>query len=293
MREPDWATPSEFVLRKLPRSLRAACSSTHVMVRIFICQPHGWKRQRCTFLTSLLSCRLKLRVPDLTDQSSWLPALCICVHAAEGVLSTYFQLYLPILEALAKHSNETEADADRPSTLASGKLPPTWRQVRRIMMSAFVIVYAYWHGEMIHGEASRYMAMVRLLLEYPRWRWGEKLHEALEAVAGISRLSGFNLFEDMKTLLPGVSRRFPSPSNSTRQDGTEMGAHARDAIADSVLPYEDNFAMSGAWPSISDDSANDSLTGYHINTIEDQTLLGLWETIESTAEGARYVNNWG
>jgi hypothetical protein len=72
------------------------------------------------------------------------------------------------------------------------------------MMSAFVIAIAYWHGELTCGEAARCMAMARLLLEYPRWRWGEDLNGAIRTINDISRLSDLCLREEMQALLPGI-----------------------------------------------------------------------------------------
>lgn len=100
------------------------------------------------------------------------------------------------------------------------------------MTSALVVAIAYWHGEMAHGEASRYMAMARLLLEYPRWRWGENLDEAIRTVDDISRLGGLRIGDKMRTLFPGISNTFPSLSSGEGFADTEVDDLAAD---DSLL----------------------------------------------------------
>nr|POF13027.1 hypothetical protein CFP56_10175 [Quercus suber] len=159
----------------------------------------------------MLCCRLRLRAPGLASKANWLPSLSICVHAAEGVLSTYLLLYEPVLVALARQSHGQYSKTDECSTPIAHKLAATWRQVRRIMMSVFVIVFAYWHGELIHIEAARFLAIARLLLEYPRWKWGERLEEAIQTLLDISKLSNFDLDNQMRALLPGVDDLFPRP----------------------------------------------------------------------------------
>lgn len=101
----------------------------------------------------------------------------------------------------------------------------------RIMTSAFVVAIAYWHGEMAHGEASRYMAMARLLLEYPRWRWGENL-EAIRTIDDISRLGDLRIGKKMRTLLPRIGDIFPSLSGGESLTDIE----ADDLTAADFLP---------------------------------------------------------
>lgn len=223
-----------------------------------------------------LSCRLKLRAPGLSEHASWLPSLCICVHAAEGVLTTYLQLYRPILVALLERNNVQRPAKHDSSDPIVGKLPTTWRQVKRIMISAFVIVIAYWHGEMIHEEASRYMAMARLLLEYPRWRWGENLNEASKTLVEISNLCDFKLRDQMETLLPGAAGKFLSSSACQPQFETAPLEATNGFAAHPQAMYNDPQSGQEVWPAFFDTVPSNDLFGF----VQDQTLFGLLEPNE-------------
>lgn len=161
---------------------------------------------------------MRLRASGLLEEESWVPSISVCVHAAEGVLTTYLQLHRCVLSALLTHN---EPNTDECLEPAAYKLPTTWRQVKRIMMSTFVIIIAYWHGEMAHGEASRYIAMARLLLEYPRWRWAAKLDSPIQTLCDVSRLGEFNLEEHMRLLLPGLDESLLRPPAAKYVDAVE------------------------------------------------------------------------
>lgn len=143
-------------------------------------------------------------------------------------------------------------------------------------MSAFVIVFTYWHGEMIQEEASRYMAMARLLLEYPRWRWGEKLNEALKTLVDISSFCDFKLYEQMEKLLPGAGEKFlGSPPNFQEVEaGSSEAIH--DLNADQILADHEALSASELWPNVFDAIPSDDLFGF----VQDQTLFGLLEPTE-------------
>lgn len=218
---------------------------------------------------------MRLRAPGLTQQASWLPSLCVCLHGAQSVLATYFDLYQPVLHALSKQYGPQKFDAEGLTTPVASKIAVTWRQVRRIMLSAFVIIYAYWHGEAVHGEASRFMAMTRLLLEYPRWRWGEQLHEAVQTIVDISQLADFNIRKHVQVLLPGASEAFLGPLSHPDQSAAVTGS-----IGDLSGPEVEAFLASGPWPAVFDSSAVEGLVGASMGTIEDQTMSGLWGNVE-------------
>lgn len=229
---------------------------------------------------------MKLRAPGLSTQASWLPSLCICTHAAQNVLATYLQLYQPVLIGLAEQCNARDVQTENSSTAILCSLAVTWRQVKRIMASAFVIIFAYWHGEILHSEASRYMAMARLLLEYPRWRWGEKLDKAVQTLVDISGLADFSIYQHMNTVLPGLNEQFlrhicsplPSPvENDYATDHTDMPDHALSATA--------------SWPTMHDSIVSGGLAGFNFSTIEEQTLFGLWESIEFPWDGGALTGN--
>lgn len=231
---------------------------------------------------------MKLRATGLLEQASWLPSLCICVHAAEGVLSTYFQLYRPVLTALVKQRSAPDAYTAHSSMPIAGKLATTWRQVKRIMMSAFVIIFTYWHGEMVREEASRYIAMARLLLEYPRWRWGRRLDEAIYTLVDISRLSDFDLYDHTQMLLPGANEKFLCPPH---ENDSGSSPPVRDYNADQSRTHNEVFSALTPRENVFDTFAMDGSFWSDISTFQDQTLFGLWETIECPVEGSPTAND--
>nr|POF26035.1 hypothetical protein CFP56_22183 [Quercus suber] len=223
------------------------------------------------------SCRLRLRAPGLSNKATWLPSLSICLHAAGGVLSTYLLLYQPVLVTLARQSNKDTHSTDKTLTPIAHKLAATWRQVRRIMMSVFVIAFAYWHGELIHTEAARYMAIARLLLEYPRWKWGEKLNEAIQTLIDISHFSDFILEDHMRALLPEVNERFPRPLHHDHAAPDAVTAY--DHAVDQTASYDE--AAMRLWPETFEGFGVD---GHDISAFEQQTLFGAWD-IEFALDG--------
>ena len=111
------------------------------------------------------------------------------------------------------------------------------------MSSAFVVTLAYWHGELTHNEAARHIAMARLLLEYPRWRWGEKLNAATQILLDISGLADFDIYKLMLTLLPELSQSFlRSLCESSPADGKD------DTATDQTKPPADAFLTEVSWP---------------------------------------------
>jgi hypothetical protein len=61
---------------------------------------------------------------------------------------------------------------------------------------------------MIHAQASRNVALARLLLAYPQWRWAEGVNDTIKMLLDISRLGDFALYEHMEQFLPGASPAF-------------------------------------------------------------------------------------
>ncbi|KEF52345.1 uncharacterized protein A1O9_11585 [Exophiala aquamarina CBS 119918] len=223
----------------------------------------------------MLCCRLKLRAPRLSVQSSWLLSLSTCIHAAQGVLTAYLQLYQPVLAMLAKQFRNQDLPADKLSTPSVAALAVTWRQVKRIMLSTFVVIFAYWHGELVHDEASRYMAMARLLLEYPRWRWGEALNEAVVTLYDISGLANFSIYQHLQGLLPGQSEHF------LRSLCDRMPKAEPDGFDTDQPEYADDALFGAAfWPTVNAFPWSHDFPGFDISTIEDQTDFGLAESME-------------
>lgn len=170
------------------------------------------------------SCRIQLRAPGLSSPDDWVASISISMHAAAGVLAAYFQLYSPALRALASRSFN-----NAPSAAGVHVLPPTWRQVKRIMLCVLLLILAYWRGEIAHDEASRHLAIARLSLEYPRAKWGDKLNEALQVITDVSHIANFRLQEHMGILLPTENPNFPFPMEHEREceNGCELMVDAQ------------------------------------------------------------------
>lgn len=178
----------------------------------------------------MISCRIQLRVPGLSNPENWVSSISICMHAATGVLSSYFELYSPALHMLSSRISKVGLDATETSIL-----PPTWRQVKRIVLCIFIVILAYWRGEVAFDEASRHLAVARLCLEYPRSKWGNKLREAILVITDISHVAGFRLHEHMQALLPAKKPDFPLP-----MEGEKLCP-----VVDSSQPLNDFVTMSG------------------------------------------------
>jgi hypothetical protein len=237
-------------------------------------------------LTANSSCRMKLRAPGLSVQSSWLLSLSSCIHAAQGVLAAYLQLYQPVLAMLAKQFSAQDLPADKLSTPSVASLAVTWRQVRRIMLSTFVVIFAYWHGELLHDEASRYMAMARLLLEYPRWRWGEALNEAVHTLYDISGFANFSIYEHLQRLLPGQSEHF------LRSLCDRIPMAEPDSLDTAEPGYADDAFFGVAfWPAVNAFPWSNDFPGFDISTFEDQSLLGLAESMDYALKGGQPTSN--
>lgn len=223
---------------------------------------------------------MKLRAPGLRMQSSWLLSLSTCVHAAQGVLAAYLQLYQPVLDMLAKQfkGQQQQLQPDKLSTPSMAALSVTWRQVRRIMMSLFVIVFAYWHGELLHDEASRYMAMARLLLEYPRWRWGEDINEAVQTLFDISGFANFDVRKHLQNLLPGQNELYVAML-CERTPRAEPGGF--DLVANGPADDGDDDAATASgfgtdlWSTMTAFPWSNDFPVFDLSTLDDQHFLCL------------------
>ncbi|GFF31187.1 hypothetical protein IFM46972_03152, partial [Aspergillus udagawae] len=151
--------------------------------------------------------RIMLRTPFLMSNEHWLSSLSICIRAAQMLLSIYFDVLGPSILAIAR--------ADSPATdrlwkcaHRSNQLPPTWRQVRRIMTSVLVLFYAFWYGEVSYDEAGRAIAYALALLEFERMRWGAALNDSRRSILFLAAASGINSMEYIKWILPGANEGF-------------------------------------------------------------------------------------
>ncbi|KIW21508.1 hypothetical protein PV08_02088 [Exophiala spinifera] len=216
----------------------------------------------------MLCCRLKLRAPGLSIQSSWLLSLSTCIHAAQGVLTAYLQLYQPALIRLATQFSVQDQQTDKLPIPRVAALAVTWRQVKRIISAAFMLIFAYWHAELVHDEASRYVAMARLLLEYPRSRWGEALDEAIRALSDISGFANFSIYKHMQALLP-------VQSESLLRSLCEGAPISDSYYPDTAQPDSVDAVGLGlsSWPTTTAFPwSDDDFLGFDFSSIEDQNL---------------------
>lgn len=225
---------------------------------------------------------MRLRVPGLFDDRSWLSSICFCLHSAQGILAIYFQLYRPAIRTIVGDDSFAPAIVDREATAVSCRLAVTWRQVKRIMMSVFVIVLAHAHGELSFEETSRYMAMARLLLEYPRWRWGERLDEAVNTVVEMANLGEINMIQDMKALMPDVEVQKLHPLQEV-QGGLAISSLGEAGITGDGASTFPGDPYPAHWPTSFDFTLFGDQPGVDVDTIEDQTLFGLWDNIDFAA----------
>ncbi|KNG84567.1 hypothetical protein ANOM_007308 [Aspergillus nomiae NRRL 13137] len=145
--------------------------------------------------------RITLRVHRLTLTEDWIPSMSICVRASQMILLLYFQTYNP---SMAPGAATNLHKLGLPLLSMEGRMPLTWRQVKRIMASAFILIYAYWHGEVTFEEVCRGTAMALVLHECQRVRWGRGLDGAMAVLRDIAGICGMTILPNMSSLLPDV-----------------------------------------------------------------------------------------
>ena len=149
-----------------------------------------------------------LRTPLLLSESHWIPSLSICLRAAQLLLSVYFDIFAPAITIIVNTPPQGLDDSSRRQIQEAVRLPPTWRQVRRIVASAFIAIYAFWTGEAAAEETCRSLATVVLLLEFQRTRWGSKVDSAVATIQCLSSASNLSLQGSMRGLLPNAGEEF-------------------------------------------------------------------------------------
>jgi hypothetical protein len=143
------------------------------------------------------------------------------------LLSIYIGIYKPGVQGGIEHIEPTLSPSPAQTLLVDNAMPPTWRQVKRLTTSAFVIIYAYWRGEASAEEASRYVAMSLLLLHCQRVRWQHELTEAMDTLRDLIRLSGLEIGPALSILLPGATFDFISAMVLVSSSRTEICVRAQ------------------------------------------------------------------
>jgi hypothetical protein len=103
------------------------------------------------------------------------------------LLNIYFDIFGPAIKILAK-AYPSLPDGDLSGRLGEiTTLPLSWRQVRRITTSFYIIVYAFWQGEASEDEAGRACAYAALLLDFQRTKWGPSLDNARKTIQSLAK----------------------------------------------------------------------------------------------------------
>ena len=149
-----------------------------------------------------------MRAPFLLSEKHGIVLLNVCLRAAQMLLSIYFEISASSIRMMAAAGSHGYRDDLSKQLHAMAKLPPTWRQVRRITTSIFIIIYALWKGEAFYDETCRGTATAILLLEFQRVRWGGELQEAKNAIREIAALSGIKFRPFLQQLVPDATEEY-------------------------------------------------------------------------------------
>jgi hypothetical protein len=117
------------------------------------------------------------------------------------LLNIYFDIFGPAIKILAK-AYPSLTDGDLKVRLGEATtMPLSWRQVRRITTSFYIIIYAFWQGEASEDEAGRACAHAALLLDFQRTRWGLSLDNTRKAIQSLATISQIQVRERLREML--------------------------------------------------------------------------------------------
>ncbi|TID15663.1 hypothetical protein E6O75_ATG07991 [Venturia nashicola] len=232
-------------------------------------------------------CRLILRVPSINSGTHWISSLSICVRAAQMLLSIYLSIYKPVVQNSIEDLEPTLSHTSSQSLLIDNHMPPTWRQVKRITTSAFVMIYAYWRGEASSEETSRFIAISLLLLHCQRVRWQHELSEPMGSLRELIRLSELDICPALSRLLPGATFDFISAIASKSTPYAEVRVRTQKPL---MMRQQQDLAQSaiiGDFPQYDDLLAraagtmqNDPLTFMDYETWLPTPLVGLFGDVQ-------------
>lgn len=159
------------------------------------------------------------------------------------LLSIYFDLFGPTIRVTATTAFQSCDETLKRQLQLIIMIPPTWRQVRRITTAIFVVVYAYWKGEVSYDEACRSASMALALLEFQRSRWGSSLQEAITSVRGLVASSGLLIRPFVQQLVPDATDAYLTNicGRVNRDDNHEQDESL-------INPQENMFADDGDRP---------------------------------------------
>ncbi|KAE8146489.1 hypothetical protein BDV25DRAFT_143659 [Aspergillus avenaceus] len=148
--------------------------------------------------------RITLRLHNLPTTPDWISSMSICVRSAQMILLLYFQTYNPKPHLTPPTQLPQKLAAGLPLLKMEGRMPLTWRQVKRIITSAFILVYGYWHGEVTFEEVCRGTALALVLHECQRIRWGRDMDGVMGALRDIAGICGMSVLPHLSSMLPDV-----------------------------------------------------------------------------------------
>ena len=113
--------------------------------------------------------RILLRAPYLSDKAHSLAATCICLRSAQMIIRLY--------TVLLKPWNQSSAVAC------------TWRQLKRITSSAYILLIAFWRGEALRDETQCGLSDAIALLRHERLRWPDVVAQTEQTLTQLAQLS--------------------------------------------------------------------------------------------------------
>lgn len=121
--------------------------------------------------------------------------------------------------------------------------------------------------------------MARLLIEYPRWRWGDKLNDAVRTLEDISRLCDVQMYESIQRIVPGATEDVLSSPYVQQQSSVEAGKSSNEAPK-----HTDAFGASTDWYNTIGSS------DYFFGSLQDQSLFDPWDPLEFPIELSSFMD---
>lgn len=124
------------------------------------------------------------------------------------LLSIYFCVVSPSIRAIVSTHRPTPDGPTARKLQSIAMLPPTWPQVRRIVTSAFLFLYAYWKGEAAYDECARSCATALLVLEFSRTRFGAKIDAPASSIKKLAKASRVTIRPFLSQQVPNIDTSF-------------------------------------------------------------------------------------
>lgn len=188
-----------------------------------------------------------IHVPRLSVKTHSLASLSICLRAAQMILSIYFEIFSPAIRIIATTSLSGGQQGPWDQARRLTQLPASWRQVRRITTSMFIVVHAFRKGEATEDEANRASATASVLLDFQRGlRWGNKLQDVVHAIQAVMNANNINVRPYLRLLLPDATEEYLERliCQQEFQEHLQNEGRAQNYSSRSVEPQDISFANS-------------------------------------------------